>query len=421
MKDIAVPPLVPATTEGNLADLPARNGAGAPRSTRRSPGARARGGSTSPTAQFARRRPRAWPRGWSRPASRLGDRVAIMSKTRYEWTARRLRASGPPARSPCRSTRPRRAEQVSWILADSGASRSSLETAAHARTLGRGARRPARPARRLADRRRRRSTSCAAAGADVTDAELDARRARRSTAATIATIIYTSGTTGRPKGCELTHGNFMALAENTVERLGDVVSADGASTLLFLPLAHVFARFIQVLVRPGRRPDGPHRRHQERCSTTSAASSRRSSSPCPACSRRSTTPPRQKADAEGKGKIFAGRRRRPPSPGAERPGRRAAPVSPLRAASTRVFDRLVYTKLRAAMGGKVQYAVSGGAPLGARLGHFFRGIGVTVLEGYGLTETTAPATVNRPTRSRSARSARRCRASRSGSPTTARC
>ena len=228
-------------------------------------------------------------------------------------------------------------------------------------------------------------------GDHVDDAELEGRRSGLDRES-IATVIYTSGTTGRPKGVELTHGNFLTLAENAAELLAQVVRADHASTLLFLPLAHVFARFIEVLavtagVRMGHSSDikGLLDDFSTFQPTFILA--------VPRIFEKVYNSAEAKAEAGGRGKIFAGAAAAAVA-WSEAHDDGGVPLG-LRLRHA-VFDKLVYGKLRDAMGGKVQYAVSGGAPLGTRLGHFFRGIGVSILEGYGLTETTAPATVNRP-------------------------
>ena len=230
-----------------------------------------------------------------------------------------------------------------------------------------------------------------AAGREVTDEALETRRGHVSRA-DVATVIYTSGTTGRPKGCQLTHDNFMALAENAVERMEVVVSAPGASTLLFLPLAHVFARFVQVVcVQAGVRMG--HTADIKNLLADFGTFSPTFILSVPRVFEKIYNSSEQKAVAEGKGKIFATAAATAIAwSNAHDDGRPGALLN----AKHAVFDKLVYSKLRAAMGGKVTYAISGGAPLGTRLGHFYRGIGLTVLEGYGLTETTAPATLNTP-------------------------
>jgi long-chain acyl-CoA synthetase len=282
------------------------------------------------------------------------------------------------------------AEQISWIVGDSDCVAVILETPAHATTL-------AEVRDRLPGLRdvwqidNGGLDELASAGTEITDADIDERRGRVHRA-DIATIIYTSGTTGRPKGCELTHDNFMALTENTVERLGDVVCAEGASTLLFLPLAHVFARYIEVLcvhagARLGHTADIRNLLQDFESYTPTFILA------VPRVFEKIYNSAEQKAAAEGKGRIFALAAETAITWSRAHDDGRPGPLLRLRHA---LFERLVYRRLRAAMGGRVQYAVSGGGPLGVRLGHFYRGIGLTVLEGYGLTETTAPATVNTP-------------------------
>ena len=186
----------------------------------------------------------------------------------------------------------------------------------------------------------------------------------------------------------------MALAENAVQRLEQVVSREGASTLLFLPLAHVFARFIEVLCVSGEAKMG-HSADIKNLLTDFANFKPTFILSVPRVFEKIYNSAEQKATSEGKGKIFATAADTAIAWSTALDD--GGPGLGLRLRHA-VFDRLVYGKLRAAMGGQVLYAVSGGAPLGTRLGHFFRGIGVTVLEGYGLTETTAPATVNIPER-----------------------
>ena len=242
----------------------------------------------------------------------------------------------------------------------------------------------------MADRRRG-SRPAQGSRREVTDEAVEARRSQ-VTRGDVATIIYTSGTTGRPKGCQLTHDNFMALAENATKAMEMVLRAEGASSLWFLPLAHVFARFIQVVcvnagVRMGFTSDikslvadfGAF------CPTFILSA--------PRVFEKIYNSSEQKAVSEGKGKIFRTAAATAITWSQAQENGKPGVVLTVRHA---LFDMLVYRKLRAALGGKVAYAVSGGAPLGPRLGHFYRGIGLTVLEGYGLTETTAPATLNTP-------------------------
>ena len=387
MQEHVVPPLVAPTTEGSLADLPARNAA---RDPARVAFARRRGsGWADVTAGQFHEQVRALAKGLVAAGVRPGDRVAIMSRTRYEWTLADFAIWTAGAVSvPIYETSS--TEQVRWILQDSGARGIVVETSAHERVLGEA--RATLPDLEHAwqidagglDR-------LAEQGHAVSDADLDAAREgidRRS----VATIIYTSGTTGRPKGCVLTHDNFMALSENATQRLREVVLAEGASTLLFLPLAHVFARFIEVLCVSAEARMG-HTADLKGLLADLATFRPTFLLSVPRVFEKIYNSAEQKATAEGRGAIFqaAARTAISWSEALDRGG----PGLGLRLRHG-AFDRLVYARLRAAMGGQVRYAVSGGAPLGTRLGHFFRGIGVTVLEGYGLTETTAPATVNTP-------------------------
>ena len=386
---MTVPPVVAAQVEGNLSDLPARNSAARPQDV-----AFARPSSGTwvdvTNAQFLAD-VRALAKGLMAAGIGLGERVAIMSKTRYEWTLADFAVwTAGAVAVPIYETSS--AEQVSWIVSDAGCAGVILETPDHARILD-GVRADQPGLRQVWQIEAGGLDELMAAGAGITDEQLEARRSQVSRA-DIATIIYTSGTTGRPKGCQLSHDNFMALAENTAERMKIVVSADGASTLLFLPLAHVFARFVQVLcVQAGVRMG--HTADIKSLLTDFGTFSPTFILSVPRVFEKIYNSSAQKAAAEGKGKIFETAAATAIAWSAAlddgKPG-------VLLNAKHAVFDKLVYGKLRAAMGGKVAYAVSGGAPLGTRLGHFYRGIGLTVLEGYGLTETTAPATLNIPDR-----------------------
>ncbi len=315
--------------------------------------------------------------------------VAIMSRTRYEWTLIDFAiwfAGGISV--PIYETSS--ASQMEWILSDSDTVALFVENDDHIQRFEQI--KAGVPLVRLVlsfedgaiEELKKR-------GKDISDEVVEQRR-KISKLHELATIIYTSGTTGKPKGCELSHRGFVELSKNATLDLSDVVVA-GRSTVLFLPLAHVFARFVEVLcvhggIRVAFQPD-----------TTKVAATFEAFKPefilaVPRVFEKVYNSAEQKAEAGGKGEIF----------------RKAAAVAiawsealdTKRGPSTKlalqhfVFDKLVYKKIRAAMGGKLQYVISGGAPLGTRLGHFFRAIGVIVLEGYGLTETTAPATISRP-------------------------
>ncbi|MCB5990397.1 MULTISPECIES: AMP-dependent synthetase/ligase [Janibacter] len=318
-----------------------------------------------------------------------GDRVAIMARTRYEWTLVDF-AAWMAAAVPVPIYETSSAEQVEWIIADSGASALVVETAAHAATV-----------RQVADGVPTLQhtwvidngdlTSVSERGAEIEDSELEARLDATGRDS-LATIIYTSGTTGRPKGCELTHDNFLGLAENAIAKLGDVVARDGASTLLFLPLAHVFARFIEVLCVTAEAKMG-HSADIANILDDFQAFQPSFILAVPRVFEKIYNKANETATADGKGAIFE-RAADTAVAYSEALDKGSVPLG-LKIKHA-VFDKLVYAKLRTKMGGRVQYAVSGGAPLGTRLGHFFRGVGVTILEGYGLTETTAPLSVNIP-------------------------
>ncbi|SER91487.1 long-chain acyl-CoA synthetase [Pedococcus cremeus] len=389
MQDHVVPPLVEPTTEGSLADLPARNAARNPHRVAFSK--KADGRWVDVTAAQFHDEVRAVAKGLVAAGVRTGDRVGIMCKTRYEWTVVDF-AAWTAGAVPVPIYETSSAEQVLWILKDSGARGIVVETPAHEATIAE-VRDDLPELEHVWQVDAGGIHALAQAGAGVDDAALEAAR-EGVDRTSVATIIYTSGTTGRPKGCQLTHDNFMALSENAVRRLEQVVRREGASTLLFLPLAHVFARFIEVLCVDGEARMG-HSADIKNLLTDFANFKPTFILSVPRVFEKIYNSAEQKATAEGKGKIFATAADTAIAWSTALDNGGAGLGLRLRHA---VFDRLVYGKLRAAMGGQVLYAVSGGAPLGTRLGHFFRGIGVTVLEGYGLTETTAPATVNIPER-----------------------
>ncbi len=321
-----------------------------------------------------------------------GDTVGLMSTTRYEWTLTDFAIwSAGAITVPIYDTSC--AEQISWILRDCGAVACFTETAAHRATVN-DVRDTLPGLRQIWCFDEHAVAELSAAGADVAADELERRR-RLLDGQSVATIIYTSGTTGRPKGCELTHANFRELSLNTAAFLAEVITPADACTLLFLPLAHVFARQIQLLCVAGRV------RLAHSNSIATLLEDLQQFQPTfilavPRVFEKIYNSAEATAEAAGKGRAF--RTAAAAAVAWSTTGDVDSPVGRglvLRAQHA-LFDRLVYAQLRAALGGRVQYAVSGGAPLGSRLGHFFRGAGVTVLEGWGLTETTAPATVNTP-------------------------
>jgi len=317
-----------------------------------------------------------------------GDRVGLMSKTRYEWTLCDYAIwTAGAVTVPIYETSS--AEQVEWNLGDSGSVAVIVESAEHERTVN-----DVRD--RLPDLKGTWQIDAgglevlAAAGRDVAASELEARRAGL-TGDSLATIIYTSGTTGRPKGCELTHHNLLGTGRSASIVLPELFNPAG-STLLFLPLAHVFARLIQVAcVESGSRMG--HSADIKNLLADFASFQPTFILSVPRVFEKIYNTARQKAHADGKGKIFD---KAEHVAIAYSEALDAGKVGLGLKLQHLLFDKLVYVKLRAALGGKVAWAVSGGAPLGARLGHFYRGIGMTILEGWGLTETTAAGTVNTP-------------------------
>jgi long-chain acyl-CoA synthetase len=322
-----------------------------------------------------------------------GDRVALMSRTRYEWTLADYAIWAAGAVSvPIYETDS--AEQAEWSLGDSGARAVIAETDKHEEIISsvRGQLPELGQLWRIAG-----LDEVAARGADVTDEQLRQHRASRR-AGDLATIIYTSGTTGRPKGCELTHRNLLSAVRNAAHgALPEIFETADASTLLFMPLAHVFARIIQI----GCLESGAILGHWDDIGTV--ADGLREFRPAfllavPRVFEKVYNAAQQQASASpAKSKIFAAAASTAVAYSEAQEAGRSGLGLHVRHA---IFDQLVYSKLRAAVGGRVSYAVSGGAPLGERLGHFFRGAGITVLEGYGMTETSAAATVNKPRRNK---------------------
>jgi long-chain acyl-CoA synthetase len=322
-----------------------------------------------------------------------GDRVALLAKTRYEWTLLDYAIWYAGAVTvPVYETSSR--EQLTWILSDSGSRAVLVETEHHAAVVeeirdevhvehvwtidGAG------------------ETGGAVAelqllGEAVSDEALEARRAAVSPRDP-ATIIYTSGTTGRPKGCVLTHRSFMFELETATSELAPLFDTDGGSTLLFLPMAHVFARIIQLGAIKQRVRLG-HTADIRRLVDDLAEFRPTFLLAVPRVFEKVFNTASQRAASEGRGRLFD--RATDVAIAYSRALERGR-VSPLLRAQHALFDRLVYGRLRGTLGGSCRYAVSGGAPLGERLGHFYRGIGLQVLEGYGLTETAGAVTVNLP-------------------------
>ncbi|MFC9331107.1 AMP-dependent synthetase/ligase [Kitasatospora sp. NPDC057015] len=316
-----------------------------------------------------------------------GDRVGVMSRTRYEWTLLDFAIwSAGAITVPVYETSS--AEQVEWILGDSGAVAVVTETDSHAAVVEQV--RERLPALRQTWQIERGALAALAeAGAQVADATVTERRSV-PTADSIATIVYTSGTTGRPKGCQLTHGNFLAELGNVTARLEPLFRTGESSVLLFLPLAHVLGRIAEIAaaiapIKLGHVSD-------IKDVTAELASFRPTLIlGVPRVFEKVFNTARAKAQADGKGRIFD--RAADTAIAYSRALDQGGAGLGLRLKHA-LFDKLVYSKLRAALGGRATHAISGGAPLGERLGHFYRGIGFTVLEGYGLTETCAATAFN---------------------------
>ncbi|KRB37624.1 AMP-dependent synthetase/ligase [Microbacterium sp. Root180] len=392
MVQFEVPAIVPADPQANVADLLVERVKATPQLALFAvPDA---GGWRDITAADFQKQVVALAKGFVAAGIEPGEKVAFIARTTYDWTLVdfALFYAGAVMVPVYETSSP---SQISWILNDSGAIACLSESADHSARLDE-IRAEVPLIRSTWEMQRGDLDKLVAGGKDVTDAEIERRRGIAN-GADIATLIYTSGSTGRPKGCVLTHSNFVELTRNSAKSLQEVVAKPGASTLLFITTAHIFARFISVLnihagVKTGHQPD-----------TKQLLPALGSFKPTyllavPRVFEKVYNSAEQKAEAGGKGKIF--RSAAHTAVEHSRLLQEGKKVPFLTKVKFKLFDRLVYSKLRTAMGGNVEYAVSGSAPLGPRLGHFFHSLGVTILEGYGLTETTAPATVNLATKSK---------------------
>ncbi|MFD1662372.1 AMP-dependent synthetase/ligase [Streptomyces caeni] len=335
---------------------------------------------------------------------RFGDRVAIMCRTRYEWTLFdfalwTIGAQVVPV-YPTSS-----AEQVFWMLHDAQVTAAMVEHEDHAMTI-------ATVIDRLPQLHRLWQLDVGTvqklydAGAHIDD-EVVHRHRQAVTPDSVATVIYTSGTTGRPKGCVLSHGNFMFEADTVIERWEPVFHSrrgDEAATLLFLPLAHVFGRMVQVAAIRGRVKFG----HQPQLNAAALLPDLAAFRPTfflavPYIFEKVFNAARRKAEKEGRSGPFE-KAVEVAVKYADAVEAKAWGIGPGPSAGLRVqhqfFDKVVYAKIRAAMGGRVRHAMSGGSAMDRRLGLFFAGAGVHIYEGYGLTESTAAATANPPERTR---------------------
>ncbi|MBF4633979.1 long-chain fatty acid--CoA ligase [Agreia pratensis] len=384
MEEFSVPAVVKADPDANATDLLLARAAATPDAPLFAV-PDGDGWSEITVAEFLHR-VRATAKGLIANGIKPGDKIGFMCKTRYEWTVVDFATwfAGAILVPIYETSAP---SQVQWNLSDSGAVAVILETADHFAKFDEV--HPDLPLINqvwqidLGD-----LDKIVASGSAVSDEALEAARSSAS-GSDLATLIYTSGTTGRPKGCMLTHSNFVELSRNAGVAMKEMLEP-GASTLLFITTAHIFARFISVLcvhagVKVGHQPD-----------TKKLLTSLGSFRPTfllavPRVFEKVYNSSEQKAETGGKGSIF----RKAAATAIEHSVALDEGKVPLGLRLRfALFDRLVLSKIRQAMGGRVQYAVSGSAPLGHRLGHFYRSLGIKILEGYGLTETTAPATVN---------------------------
>jgi long-chain acyl-CoA synthetase len=331
---------------------------------------------------------RALAKGFVAAGIQPGEKIGMMCRTRYEWSLIDFAVwfAGAILVPVYETSSP---SQIHWDLDDSGAVAMITETADHFARFD-----EVHPDLPLIREVWRLDTGLihklTTAGTEVPDAEIERRRTLAN-GSDVATLIYTAGTTGRPKGCILTHSNFVELSRNAKAALPEVVHKD-ASTLLFITTDHIFARFIAVMCVDAGVKVG-HQADTKQLLPAMASFRPTFLLAVPRVFEKVYNSSEQKAEASGRGKIF----------------RKAADVAIAHSKALDVgtvplglklqfalFDRLVLSKIREALGGRVKYAVSGSAPLGLRLGHFYRSLGLTILEGYGLTETTAPLTVNLP-------------------------
>ena len=383
MNEITIPALIPAAVAGNLTNLISERAHFEPERVIVS---RPLGDGWQPvTAKAYEEEIKAVAKGLVANGVSFGDRVAIMAKTRYEWTVLDF-AIWYAGAVPVPIYETSSAEQVEWILTDSSAVGIIVETPALAELV-----QPVLPSscKKVWNITYNALATLTHEGKDVSEDEI-AKRREKLKPETLATLIYTSGTTGKPKGVQLTHGNFLSECGNVVNGASDLFLKPGGSTLLFLPVAHVFGRMVQI----GSITAGLHLAH---CSDlTKLPSDLASFKPTfvlavPRIFEKIFNGAEAKAQAAGKGKIF---HKAAEVAIAYSKSLDSKKISPLLKLQHGLFDQLVYAKIRTGLGGRVEAAISGGAPLGERLGHFYRGAGIRVLEGYGLTETTAGATLN---------------------------
>ncbi|MFF2328759.1 MULTISPECIES: AMP-dependent synthetase/ligase [unclassified Streptomyces] len=403
VQQVSVPPAAPPVRRGSLAEIPFDNAREAPAEavlSRKQPD----GDWRDVTAEEFASEVLAVAKGLIAEGLGAGDRIAIMARTTYEWTLLDFAAwAAGLITVPVYPTSS--AFQTRWILQDSGAVACAVETADQGR---------------LVSQERKQLGGLAhlwqfdtdalgrlkSLGRDVPDDAVTARRATLEPE-TPATLIYTSGTTGRPKGCVLTHGNFFAEVDNAIELLHPVfksVSKYPASTLLFLPLSHVFGRMVAIGCLRARVRLG----HAPSIRTEDLLADLAGFRPSfllaiPYVLEKVYNTGRATAEKMGRASSFdrAARIAQRYGQAVEDAQHGTGPgPGPLLKAARALYDPLVYRRIRAALGGHVRYAICGGSPLGRRLASFYAGAGIDIFEGYGLTETTAAATVTPPLKPR---------------------
>ncbi|MFJ8634697.1 AMP-dependent synthetase/ligase [Streptomyces sp. NPDC093568] len=403
VREAYVPPFAPPVTHGSLADLPFDNAAAAPDAvvlSRRNADGR---WVDVTAAQFAEQ-VQDVAKGLIAEGLVPGDRIAVMARTVYEWTLLDFAAwAAGLVTVPVYPTSS--VFQTRWILQDSGAVALVTETAAQAAALG-------PELDRVPDLRhmwvmdKGHVERLGELGAQQPDGEVGVRRGML-VPDTLATLIYTSGTTGRPKGCALTHGNFFTEVDNAIELLYPIFKArtsEEASVLLFLPMSHVFGRMVAVAcvrarVRLGHAPS----LKAEDLLPDLAAFRPTCLLTIPYMLEKVFNSARAKAETGGRVSSFdraaSVAERYGEAMEARAAGTGSGPSAALKTARA-FYDPLVYRRIRNAMGGRVRYAICGGSPLGRRLAAFYTGAGIEIYEGYGLTETTAAATVTPPLKPR---------------------
>ncbi|MCX5140963.1 long-chain fatty acid--CoA ligase [Streptomyces sp. NBC_00338] len=403
VQQVSVPAFAAPVRRGSLAEIPFDNAREAPADavlSRKQPD----GGWQDVTAAEFAAEVLAVAKGLIAEGLRGGDRIAIMARTTYEWTLLDFASwAAGLVTVPIYPTSS--AFQARWILQDSGAVACAVETAEQGRIIS-------QERKQLGDLTHLWQFDTGALGRlkklgrDVPDDAVAARRATLEPE-TPATLIYTSGTTGRPKGCVLTHGNFFAEVDNAIELLHPVfrsVSKYPASTLLFLPLSHVFGRMVAIGCLRARVRLG----HAPSIRTEDLLADLAGFKPSfllaiPYVLEKVYNTGRATAEKMGRASSFDRAARIAQRYGqaveAAEHGTGPGPGPGLRLARA-LYDPLVYRRIRAALGGHVRYAICGGSPLGSRLAAFYAGAGIEIFEGYGLTETTAAATVTPPLKPR---------------------